>query len=162
MHLKVFVKLKKTLTTLSSGQKNPKKTKKTQKTQKKTKKPKKNPLGWVFLKKPGFFPTLVVIVIKQTQWEYILIQNKPTCIIPRKRKISKDFKYEDIPVTAVSIQLKQENEKTRYSILFYSIHLNTVSIKELLNPSRRANKSNGLQMNWRQKVLSSAYVPTTF
>ncbi len=31
--------------------KNPKKPKKTQKTQ-------KNPLGWVFLKKPGFFPTL--------------------------------------------------------------------------------------------------------
>ena len=35
MHLKVFVKLKKTLKTLSSGQKNPKKTKK-KKTQKKT------------------------------------------------------------------------------------------------------------------------------
>jgi hypothetical protein len=55
MHLKVFVKLKKNLKTLSSGQKtpkNPKKTKKTQKTQKKTKKP----TGLVFLKKnPGFF-----------------------------------------------------------------------------------------------------------
>ncbi len=50
---KAFVKLKKTLKTLSSGQKNPKpkKTQKTQKTQ-------KNPLGWVFFKKPGFFPTL--------------------------------------------------------------------------------------------------------
>jgi hypothetical protein len=62
MHLKVFVKLKNTLKTPSSGQKNPKKPKKTQKTQKNPKKPKKtqkNPLGWVFLKKPGFFPTLV-------------------------------------------------------------------------------------------------------
>jgi hypothetical protein len=58
MHLKVFVKLKKTLKTLLSGQKNPKKTKKTQKTQKKPKKTPKNPLGWVFLKKTGFFPTL--------------------------------------------------------------------------------------------------------
>jgi hypothetical protein len=54
MHLKVFVKLKKTLKTLSSGQKNPKKPKKPKKTQK----TQKNPLGWVFLKKPGFFPTL--------------------------------------------------------------------------------------------------------
>ena len=39
-----------------------KKPKKTQKNQKKTKKPKKtqkNPLGWAFLKKPGFFPTLL-------------------------------------------------------------------------------------------------------
>jgi hypothetical protein len=50
MHLKVFVKLKKALKTLSSGhkktQKNPKKT---QKTTKKTKNP-KNPLGWFFFK----------------------------------------------------------------------------------------------------------------
>jgi hypothetical protein len=60
MHLKVFVKLKKTLKTLSSGQKNPKKPKKTQKKPKKPKKTKKKPLGWVFLKKPGFFPTLTV------------------------------------------------------------------------------------------------------
>jgi hypothetical protein len=55
MHPEVFVKLKKTLKTLSSGQKtqkNPKKPKKPKKTQ-------KNPLGWFFLKKPGFFPTLV-------------------------------------------------------------------------------------------------------
>jgi hypothetical protein len=52
MHLKVFVKLKKALKTLSSGQKNPKKTKKTQKNPKK-------PTGLVFLKKkPRFFPTL--------------------------------------------------------------------------------------------------------
>jgi hypothetical protein len=61
MHLKVFVKLKKNLKTLSSGQKNPKKPKKTQKNPKNPKKPKKTqktPLGWVFLKKPGFFPTL--------------------------------------------------------------------------------------------------------
>ena len=38
-----------------------KKPKKTQKNPKKPKKPKKtqkNPLGWAFLKKPGFFPTL--------------------------------------------------------------------------------------------------------
>jgi hypothetical protein len=49
MHPKVFVKLKNTLKTLSSGQK----------TQKKTKKPKKKKtLGWV-LKKNGFFPTLL-------------------------------------------------------------------------------------------------------
>jgi hypothetical protein len=54
MHLKVFVKLKKTLKTPSSGQKNPEKPKKPKKTQKNQ----KNPLGWVFLKKPGFFPTL--------------------------------------------------------------------------------------------------------
>jgi hypothetical protein len=55
MHLKVFVKLKKALITLSSGQKNPKKTKKTQKTPKKTKKNQKNPLGWFFFfKNPGF------------------------------------------------------------------------------------------------------------
>jgi hypothetical protein len=38
MHLKVFVKLEKTIKTLSSGQKTPQKTKKKQKTQKKTKK----------------------------------------------------------------------------------------------------------------------------
>jgi hypothetical protein len=61
MHLKVFVKLKKTLTTLSSVQKNPKKTKKTQKP-KKTQKTQKNPLGWFFFKKPGFFPTLASYV----------------------------------------------------------------------------------------------------
>jgi hypothetical protein len=42
MHLKVFVKLKKTLKTLSSGQK------KLKKTQKNPKKKQKNPLGWVF------------------------------------------------------------------------------------------------------------------
>ncbi len=42
MHLKVFVKLKKNLKTLSSGQKNPKK-------------PKKNHWAGFFKKKPGFF-----------------------------------------------------------------------------------------------------------
>ncbi len=42
MHSKVFVKLKKT-----------------QKPSRPGKKTQKNPLGWVFLKKPGFFPTLV-------------------------------------------------------------------------------------------------------
>jgi hypothetical protein len=41
MHLKVFVKLKKALKTLSSGQKNPKKPKKKQKIPKKQKNPKK-------------------------------------------------------------------------------------------------------------------------
>ena len=39
--------------------KNPKKPKKTQKKPKKTQ---KNPLGWVFLKKPGFFPTLTLTI----------------------------------------------------------------------------------------------------
>jgi hypothetical protein len=58
MHPKVFVKLKKTLQTLSSGLKNPKKPKKTQKTQKKPKKPKKTHWAGFFFKKPGFFPTL--------------------------------------------------------------------------------------------------------
>jgi hypothetical protein len=55
MHLKVFVKLKKTLKTLLSGQKNPKNPKKP----KKPKKNQKNPLGW-FKKKNGFFPTLSI------------------------------------------------------------------------------------------------------
>jgi hypothetical protein len=41
MHLKVFVKLKKALKTLSSGQKNPKKTPKYPKKPKKHKKPQK-------------------------------------------------------------------------------------------------------------------------
>jgi hypothetical protein len=60
MHLKVFMKLKKTLKTLSFGQKNPKKPKKkTQKKKKKKKKTKKT--HWAgFLKKNGFFPTLVL------------------------------------------------------------------------------------------------------
>jgi hypothetical protein len=58
MHLKVFVKLKKTLKTLSPGkktqktQKNPKNPKKTKKTKKKPKKP--TGLGF-FKKNPGFF-----------------------------------------------------------------------------------------------------------
>jgi hypothetical protein len=64
MHLKVFVKLKKTLKTLSSGPKNPKKPKKTQKTQKNPKKPKKTHWAGFFLKKPGFFPTLLVMDAK--------------------------------------------------------------------------------------------------
>jgi hypothetical protein len=50
MHLKVFVKLKKTLKTLSSGQK----TQTNPKTQKKPTKPKK-PTGLVFLKKNRVF-----------------------------------------------------------------------------------------------------------
>ena len=43
-----------------------KKPKKTQKNPKKPKKPKKtqkNPLGWAFLKKPGFFPTLISMAL---------------------------------------------------------------------------------------------------
>jgi hypothetical protein len=59
MHLKVFVKLKKTLKTLSSGQKNPKIPKKTQKNPKNPKKNQKKTkkTHWAgFLKKnPGFF-----------------------------------------------------------------------------------------------------------
>jgi hypothetical protein len=46
MHVKVFVKLKKTLKTLSSGQKNPKKN------------PQKTHWAGFFFFKPGFFPTL--------------------------------------------------------------------------------------------------------
>jgi hypothetical protein len=42
--------------------KKPKKTQKKTKNPKKPKKTQKNPLGWVFLKKPGFFPTLLTIV----------------------------------------------------------------------------------------------------
>jgi hypothetical protein len=49
MHLKVFVKMKKTLKTLSSGQKKP------QKTKKNPKKTQKNPLGWVFFFKTRVF-----------------------------------------------------------------------------------------------------------
>jgi hypothetical protein len=56
------VKLKKTL-------KPPRPGKKTQKTQK-IQKTQKNPLGWFFLKKPGFFPTLqaeAILKIKKIQ-----------------------------------------------------------------------------------------------
>jgi hypothetical protein len=61
MHLQVFVKLKKTLKTLSSGQKSLKKPKKPKKPKnpKKRKKKQKNPLGWFFLKNPGFFQPCV-------------------------------------------------------------------------------------------------------
>ncbi len=48
MHLKVFVKLKKTLKILSIGQKNPKNPKKPKKNQ-------KNPLGWFFFFKTRVF-----------------------------------------------------------------------------------------------------------
>ncbi len=57
MHLKVFVKLKKNTKNPLVWAKN-QKNQKTQKTQKKPKKTQKTPLGWVFKKKPGFFPTL--------------------------------------------------------------------------------------------------------
>jgi hypothetical protein len=58
MHLKVFLKLKKNPKTLSSGQKKPKNLKKP-KNPKKKQKNQKNPLGWfLYIKKPGFFPTL--------------------------------------------------------------------------------------------------------
>jgi hypothetical protein len=59
MHLRVFVKLKKTLKPSRLGKKTQKKPKKTQKTQKKPKKPKKTHWAGFFLKKPGFFPTLI-------------------------------------------------------------------------------------------------------
>jgi hypothetical protein len=54
MHLKVFVKLKKNLKTLSSGQKTQKYPKKPQKS-KKPKKNKKKPTGLGFLKKKRVF-----------------------------------------------------------------------------------------------------------
>jgi hypothetical protein len=64
MHLKVFVKLKKTLKTLSSGQKTQKK-QKTTKNPKKNQKTQKKPLGWVLKKKTGFFqPCLRVVKTK--------------------------------------------------------------------------------------------------
>ncbi len=52
MHLKVFVKLKKTLKILSPGQKNPKKT---QKNPKKPQKTQKKPTGLGFFKKTRVF-----------------------------------------------------------------------------------------------------------
>ncbi len=65
MHLKVFVKLKKTLKTLSSGQK----TQKNPKNPKNPKKPEKTHWAGFFLKKPGFFPTLVLMtkILKNLQ-----------------------------------------------------------------------------------------------
>ncbi len=54
MHLKVFVKLKKNLKTLSSGQKNQKKTKKPKKPKKNQKNPKK-PTGLGFFLKTRVF-----------------------------------------------------------------------------------------------------------
>ena len=62
MLLKVFLKLKKTLKTLSSGQIYIKKNKKNKK------KKRKNPLGWFFyLKKPWFFPTMLQGGLRQAQ-----------------------------------------------------------------------------------------------
>jgi hypothetical protein len=55
MHLKVFVKLEKTLKTLSSGQKKTQKKNKKTQTQKKTKKTQKNPTGLGFFKKTRVF-----------------------------------------------------------------------------------------------------------
>jgi hypothetical protein len=63
MHLKIFEKLKKTLKTLSSGKKTQKNPKKPKKPKKKTKKPKKTLWAGFFLKKPGFFPTLVGVLL---------------------------------------------------------------------------------------------------
>ncbi len=65
MHLKVFVKLKKTLKIPLSGQKNPKKPKKPKKTQKN---PKKTHWAGFFLKKPGFFPTLIMYLMLTLIW----------------------------------------------------------------------------------------------
>ncbi len=77
MHLKVFVKLKKPYKPSRLG-------KKTQKTPKKPKKPKKtqknqkNPLGWVFLKKPGFFPTLCEPDMRISMFNCDVSQNSTT------------------------------------------------------------------------------------
>jgi hypothetical protein len=60
MHLKVFMKLEKTLKTLSYGQKNPKKPKKPKKTQKNPKKP----TGLGFFKKTRVFSNPAWIRIK--------------------------------------------------------------------------------------------------
>jgi hypothetical protein len=69
MHLKVSVKLKKTLKPSRLGKKNLKKNQKTPKNPKRTKKTQKNPLGWgFFILKTGFFPTL----IKTSRKSYIL------------------------------------------------------------------------------------------
>jgi hypothetical protein len=76
MHLKVFVKLKKTLKTLSSGQKNPKNPKKPKKNPKKTKKTQKNPLGWVFFKKPGFFESKPLLLYRYMSSLVIILQEK--------------------------------------------------------------------------------------
>jgi hypothetical protein len=75
MHLKVFVKLKKPLKTLSSGQKKPKKPpknpKKPKKTKKKKKKTRKNPLGWFFLKTRVFSnPVPIRIKTSETNTKY--------------------------------------------------------------------------------------------
>jgi hypothetical protein len=61
MHLKVFVKLKKTLKTLLSGQKTQKNPKKPTKKPKNPKKTKKTHWAGFFFKNPGFFPTLKLI-----------------------------------------------------------------------------------------------------
>ncbi len=60
MHLKVFVKLKKALKTLSSAQKNPIKPKKTPKNPKNPKKPKKTHWAGFLKKKPGFFQPCIL------------------------------------------------------------------------------------------------------
>ncbi len=88
MHLKVFVKLKKTLKTLSSGPRNPKKPKKTQKNPKNpktTKNNQKNPLGWVFLKKTGFFPTLC---LTGSQFYSLLPDRRPVLLPSVWREVS--------------------------------------------------------------------------
>jgi hypothetical protein len=54
------VKIKKNPKNTLVWAKKPKKTQKNPKNPKKPKKTQKNPLGWVFLKKPGFFPTLIL------------------------------------------------------------------------------------------------------
>jgi hypothetical protein len=57
MHLKVCLKLNKTLKPSLLGKKTQKKTKKTKKNKKKNK---KNNWAGFFLFKPGFFPTLII------------------------------------------------------------------------------------------------------
>jgi hypothetical protein len=67
MHSKVFVKLKKTLKPSCPG----KKPKKTQKKPKNPKKTKKTHWAGFFLKKPGFFPTLLKSEIFIEDLEFI-------------------------------------------------------------------------------------------
>jgi hypothetical protein len=77
MHLKAFVKLKKTLKTPLSGQK-------TQKNPKNPKNPKKPTGLGFFLKKPGFFPTLLTVGLKYVAYSNFIpkitgLQNITIC-----------------------------------------------------------------------------------
>jgi hypothetical protein len=104
MHLKVFVKLKNTLKTPSSGQNNPKKPKKNPKNPKKNQKTQKNPLGWVFLKKPGFFPTL-----KKTHYQCC----GSGMFIP-----DLDFYHSGSRIPDLGSRIKQQHQKRRGQKVF--------------------------------------------